>query len=71
MNIYFCPRCYSSAIRKHGLTKRGTPRYKCIDCFKTFTGTKLGRPPQGIRAMTNAERQKKHRNKKRIKLSHT
>lgn len=58
-----CPKCDSNHIKVHGFTKSGTLRFKCRDCFKTFTGTKIGRPPLGDRAMTNRERQQKHRAK--------
>ncbi len=63
-----CPYCHSRKIKIHGVTKSGTTRYKCKDCLKTFTGTKVGRPPNGYRAMSNKERQKKYRDKKKIEV---
>ena len=32
-----CPFCGSVHIRKHGTTKKGTPRMKCVDCGRAWT----------------------------------
>ncbi|MDJ0577380.1 MAG: hypothetical protein QNJ65_19745 [Xenococcaceae cyanobacterium MO_234.B1] len=62
-----CPRCSSEKIRTNGTTKTGTTRYRCKDCHKSWSQRPIGRPPKGLVAMTNAERQKLHRQRKRAK----
>ena len=47
-----CPRCESSRYTPNGVTKAGTPRYRCKECNKTWSGRaapgepvrKIGRP---------------------------
>lgn len=32
-----CPKCGSfNSVRKHGRTKKGIQRYRCIECSRTF-----------------------------------
>ena len=63
--IKICFRCHSERIVKNGKNSYGTQRYKCHDCGYTTTGTPMGRPPIGDRAMTNEERQRKFQAKKK------
>lgn len=66
-----CPRCTSKNYRTNGTTKKGTVRYLCKDCHKSWSDRSIGRPTIGLVPMTNAERQKKHREKlKTEKLKH-
>jgi transposase-like protein len=65
-----CPACQSTATRRIGLTSSGTQRYRCNACSKSFTGTQVGRPCLGDRALTNYEMVKRHRAKQaKIKQS--
>lgn len=62
-----CPKCSSERITPCDRTAAGTQRYQCMDCKAKFVpGSKgRGRKPLGDRAMSNGERQQKHRNKKK------
>ena len=66
-----CPHCNGSNTQRHGSTKAGNPRYRCLDCLtpkgkpRTFTisdkghgGARRGVPGQ---PMTNAETQRAYR----------
>lgn len=57
-----CPHCNGKTIKK-GKTTAGYQRYYCKSCKKTFSDSPnpQGSFPQGDRALTNAERQKKWR----------
>ena len=35
--VYCCPICGSASYRKHGTTRQGMKRYRCMDCGKTFS----------------------------------
>ena len=39
-----CPRCESTKYRPNGATKAGTSRYRCLECNKTWSDGKIGRP---------------------------
>ena len=39
-----CPRCNSSKYTLNGTTKKGTVRYRCKECQKTWSNAKIGRP---------------------------
>lgn len=62
--MFKCPKCGSKNTRTNGKTKKGTVRYLCKDCHKSWSKNPIGRPPKGLVAMTNAERQKLFRDKK-------
>lgn len=55
-----CPHCNGTTV-KNGKTQSGFQRYKCKSCDKRFSesGYSDGRPPEGDRALTNAEKQKR------------
>ena len=38
-DVFVCPHCHSTQIRKNGHYKNGTQRYLCKDCHATFTST--------------------------------
>ena len=50
-------------IITNGKTAKGTTRYRCKECNKTWSDRSIGKPPQGLTAMTNAEKPKKFRDK--------
>jgi transposase-like protein len=60
-----CGHCGSSNVKKNGRTKKGKQRLYCKDCDRTSTEnpTPRGNAPQGDRAASNAERQRKWRAK--------
>ena len=61
-----CKNCQSSNTRKKGKTKLGYQQYYCKDCKKTFSNSPYkGRPPQGNKAMTDAERSANYRKRKK------
>jgi transposase-like protein len=64
-----CPHCQSTSIRGNGKTSSGTQRYRCNDCKKSFTLTKIGRPLLGEKPLTNYESVKKSRQKSKQDLS--
>jgi transposase-like protein len=55
-------------ITKSGKTAAGTQRYYCRDCEVKFTGTQHGgsRRLLGSVPLTNAEKQKRYRAKKKL-----
>lgn len=61
-----CPRCGSQKAYNNGLTPCGSQRYKCAVCRKTWTpDPKVGGKPSIFGyPMSNAERQRRHREKK-------
>ena len=59
-----CPKCSSTNYRTNGKTPKGTIRYFCKDCRKSWSDRAIGRPPRELVAMTNAERQTLYRQKK-------
>ena len=61
-----CPKCESQKFRLNGTTKKGTVRYRCQDCGKSWSDRPIGRPLKGAIAMTNAERQRRYRQKKKV-----
>lgn len=64
-----CPRCNSTNIKNFGKTKAGTQRYRCNECLKTWSDNpKRGQPTIGLVAMTNAEKQKAYRARKRKQI---
>lgn len=60
-----CPKCSSTNYRTNGKTRKGTTRYYCKDCRKSWCKTPVGRPSLGLVAMTNAEKQKAYRERKK------
>ena len=60
-----CPRCNSNNYRIGGSTPKGTIRYRCKDCDKTWSDRPIGRPTVGDVAMTDAERQRRSRAKRK------
>ena len=63
-----CLKCNSSDIKNNGKTKVGTQRYCCNNCKKTWSDNpKRGQPTIGTVAMTDAERAKRYREKKKNK----
>lgn len=60
-----CPRCSSTNYRTNGTTKKGTVRYFCKDCKKSWSKNPIGRPPNGLIAQTPAESQKAYRERKK------
>jgi transposase-like protein len=66
-----CKFCNSKSLYKIGSYK-GYQRYKCNDCYKSFTEgitSKTGRKPLGEKPLTNAEKQARFRDKKKGKES--
>ena len=63
-----CPRCESNNYKKSGKTKLGYQRYQCKDCKKCWnSGNLKGRQPKGLIAMTDAERARNYRARKKAK----
>lgn len=61
-----CSNCQSNKIVKNGTTKLEHQRYRCATCGKSWSDNPvLGRPSVNKIAMTNAERQKRFRNKRK------
>ncbi len=61
-----CPECRSDNTRRNGRTKAGRQTYRCKDCGRRFTGNPEGRPPVlGDRPLTEAEKKRRYRQKKR------
>jgi transposase-like protein len=63
-----CPHCQSTSTRGNGTTSSGTQRYRCNECKKSFTFTAVGRPCIGDRPLTNYEKVKRARAKKRAEI---
>jgi hypothetical protein len=61
-----CPKCQSQRISKKGFSVSGKQRYRCKDCNHHFTGNPAGKPPHPD-SMTNAERCRRYRLKKKQK----
>lgn len=65
-----CKRCGSHRTKKHTATSSGTPRLWCKDCGRPFTlgdRPRGGSKPKGDRPMTNAERQRRWRERHKPK----
>lgn len=60
-----CPHCQSERVTGNGKTTSGNPRYRCLECKKTWSGNPTGRPCKGDRPMTGYERLKKYRQSKK------
>jgi transposase-like protein len=61
-----CPNCKSTKYHKKGKTTNGLySRYQCQECQKNWSDSPLsqGRPPLGLVAMSDRERQKRRRAK--------
>ena len=63
-----CPKCNSTSYRKNGTTPKGTTRYRCNDCGKTWSDRPNGRPTIGDLPMTAAERKRRSRAKQKQSL---
>ncbi|MFM2313102.1 MAG: InsA N-terminal domain [Cyanobacteriota bacterium] len=63
-----CPHCQSEQIKKNGLTKLGYQQYQCKVCKKHWSDNPRGkgRPSVNQKAMTDAERAKNYRLKRRL-----
>ena len=61
-----CPHCHYSPCHRHDKTRAGTQRWMCPQCLKAHSESGLkGRPSIGDRPMTDAERMRRSRKKKR------
>ena len=60
-----CPHC-GGKCRKDGRTSSNIQRYRCTACGKRHSASGLaGRPADGDRPLTNAERQKRWRDNRK------
>lgn len=63
-----CPHCNGTTSTRNGYNKNGTPRYKCTGCGKSFsqsTGKPVGRPTEGDKPLTGAQRAQRFRERQK------
>ena len=61
-----CLKCGSIDFKKSGKTKLGYQRYQCNKCKKYWSNSPhKGRPTKGLTAMTDAERARNYRARKK------
>ena len=61
-----CPHCHHSPCQRRGKTKAGTQRWWCPQCRRGYSESGMkGRPTIGDRPMTDAERMRRSRAKKK------
>ena len=68
-----CPQCGSTQFKKNGKTSDGLfNRFKCSECGKRWSNSPRKRGGQiiGDRPMSAAERQRKSRERKKVKREH-
>jgi transposase-like protein len=63
-----CPHCQGAQIKKNGLSKLGYQRYRCKICNKHWSDNPkgIGRPPINPEPMTDAQRAKNYRLRKKL-----